>query len=77
LPLHAAAKLPPCHIVCGTLDPLIAQARTLRDGLVRSGAAQEYVEDAGMPHGDVQREMLPAARQAIEWMVKFLDARIW
>jgi acetyl esterase len=75
-PLHAAAKLPACHVVCGTADPLIAQARTLRDALARSGVAHEYVEDAGMPHGYVQLEMLPAARPAIERMVKFLDARM-
>jgi len=75
-PLHAAAKLPPCHIVCGTADPLIAQARTLREALARAGVAHEYVEDEGMPHGYVQMEMLPPARPALERMVKFLDARM-
>lgn len=75
-PLHAAAKLPPSHIVCGTADPLIAQARALRDALARVGVAHEYIEDAGMPHGYVQMEMLPPARPAIERMVKFLDARM-
>jgi acetyl esterase len=75
-PLHAAAKLPPCHIVCGTADPLIAQARTLRESLTRAGVPHEHFEDAGMPHGYVQMEMLPAARPAIERMVKFLDARM-
>ena len=38
--------------------------------------AHEYVEDAGMPHGYLQMEFLPAARPAIERMVKFLDARL-
>jgi len=75
-PLHAAAKLPPSHIVCGTADPLIAQARALRDALARSGIAHEYVEDPGMPHGYLQMEMLPPARPALERMVKFLDARM-
>ena len=75
-PLRAAAQLPPSHIVCGTADPLIEQARALRDALARAGVAHEYVEDAGMPHGYVQLEMLPAARPAIERMVKFLDAQL-
>jgi acetyl esterase/lipase len=55
---------------------LIAQARALRDALARGGVAHEYFEDAGMPHGYVQMEMLPAARPAIERMVKFLDVRL-
>jgi acetyl esterase len=75
-PLHAAAKLPPCHIVCGTADPLIAQARALREALTRNGVEHEIFEDAGMPHGYMQMEMLPATRPAIERMVKFLDARM-
>jgi acetyl esterase len=75
-PLHAAAKLPPSHIVCGTADPLIAQARALREALVRARVTHEYVEDAGMPHGYVQMEFLPAARPAIERMSKFLDAHM-
>ena len=75
-PLHAAALLPPCHIVCGTADPLIAQARALRDALAKAGVAHEYCEDDAMPHGYVQLEMLPAARPAIERMLKFLDARL-
>jgi acetyl esterase len=75
-PLHAAAALPPSHIVCGTADPLIAQARALRDSLARAGVAHEYVEDEGMPHGYVQMEILPPARPAIERMLKFLDARL-
>jgi acetyl esterase len=75
-PLHAAAKLPPCHVMCGTADPLIAQARALRDALALAGVAHEYVEEPGMPHGFVQIEMLPPARPAIERMRKFLDARM-
>jgi acetyl esterase len=75
-PLHAAAQLPPCHIVCGGADPLLAQARALRDALAGAGVAHEYVEDAGMPHGYVQMEMLPAARPAIERMLRFLDRHL-
>ena len=65
-PLHAAAKLPPCHIVCGTADPLVEQARELRDALEKAGVVHEYFEDEGMPHGYMQMEFLPATRPAIE-----------
>ncbi len=75
-PLRAAAKLPPSHIVCGTADPLVLQARALRDALVAVGAAHEYFEDDAMPHGYAQMEMLPAARPAIERMLKFLNAQL-
>ena len=64
------------RIVCGCADPLIAQARALRDALTRTGVVHEFVEDAGMPHGYVQMEFLPAARPALERMLKFLDARV-
>jgi acetyl esterase len=75
-PLHAVAKLPPCHVVCGTADPLIEQARELPDALADAGVHHEYVEDAGMPHGYAQMEMLPGARPAIERMVRFLDEQL-
>jgi acetyl esterase len=41
-PLHAAAKLPPSHIVCGTADPLVEQARALRAALEEADVAHEY-----------------------------------
>ncbi|MCP3987048.1 MAG: alpha/beta hydrolase [bacterium] len=74
-PVHAAAKLPPCHVVCGTSDPLVAQARALKTGLEAAGVPHEYFEDEGMPHGYAQMEFLPSARPAIDRMVRFLEAQ--
>lgn len=71
-PIHAAAKLPPSHIVCGTADPLVAQARALRTALEAAGVSHEYFEDEGMPHGYAQMEFLPASRPAIDRMIEFL-----
>jgi acetyl esterase len=75
-PLHAAHRLPPCHIVVGSADPLVAQAERLANALTAAGVAHEHHVDEGMPHGYVQLEFLPAARPAIDRMVEFLRARI-
>ena len=40
------------------------------------GITRMAAQDEGMPHGYMQMEMLPAARPAIERMLKFLDARM-
>jgi acetyl esterase len=75
-PVHAAAKLPPSHIVVGTADPLVAQARELVEALSALGIEHEHVEVEGMPHGFVQMEFFPAARESIARMVSFLDAKL-
>jgi acetyl esterase len=72
-PIHGAAKLPPSHVVAGGADPLSAQARALVAALEASGVAHEHVELEGMPHGFVQMEFFPQARESIDRMVKFLD----
>lgn len=75
-PIHAAAKLPPSHIVCGAADPLAAQTEALVALLAAAGIDHEqFVLDA-MPHGFVQMEFFPQARESIDRMVAFLDARV-
>ncbi len=71
-PVHAAEKLPPSHVVCGTADPLIAQAAEFARVLREAGVEHEYKEVADMPHGFVQMEFFPQARQAIDDMAAFL-----
>ena len=75
-PVHAAAKLPPTHVVCGTADPLVAQARALKAELETAGVEHEYFEDEGMPHGYAQMEFLPATRPAIDRMIRFLERHV-
>lgn len=75
-PIHAAAKLPPTHIVCGAADPLAAQTETLAALLADAGTLHEkFIVDA-MPHGYVQMEFFPQARVSIDRMVAFLDAQV-
>ncbi|MAE96141.1 MAG: alpha/beta hydrolase [Planctomycetota bacterium] len=72
-PIHVASKLPPTHVVCGTADPLVEQARALRSALEAAGIPHEYAEDEDMPHGYAQMEFLPASRPAIDRMIAFLE----
>jgi acetyl esterase/lipase len=71
-PIHAAAKLPPSHIVVGSADPLVAQAEALVTALAAAGVEHEHFVDADMPHGYAQMEFFPSARPAIDRMVAFL-----
>ena len=75
-PLYAAAKLPPSHILVGGADPLAVQTEALVKALAAAGVPHEHFVDAGMPHGYVQMEHLPAARPAIERMVAFLRRNV-
>jgi len=71
-PIHAAAKLPPAHIVCGTADSLLEHAAAMADALDAAGVPFERHDIADMPHGFVQMEFLPAARESIDRMLEFL-----
>jgi acetyl esterase/lipase len=75
-PIHAAAQLPPCHMVAGTADPLLPQQEALAKRLAELGTPHESVVVPGMPHAFVQMEMFPQARQAIDGMVAFLRRHV-
>ena len=75
-PIYAASSLPPSHVVVGSADPLVAQARTLVDALATAGVEHEFFVDDNMPHGYAQMEFFPAARGAIDRMVAFLGKHL-
>ena len=75
-PLHAADLLPPCHVMVGSADPLVAQAESLVAALAEAGIDHEHCVDELMPHGYAQFEMLPAARTAIDRMLEFLGKHV-
>ena len=75
-PIHAAAKLPPSHIVVGTLDTLLEHAEDLAKALEKAGIEHEHFVVDAMPHGFVQMEFLPPARPSIARMVAFLDKHL-
>ena len=75
-PVRAAAKLPPSFLVVGTADPLLDQQKALVAELERARVPHESVILEGMPHGFVQYEFLPPARDSIAKMVAFLERNL-
>lgn len=75
-PLHVARKLPPCHVVVGGADPLVAQADALVGLLREANIDHEHVVVPDMPHGYVQMEFFPQARESIDRMVAFLGKHL-
>jgi len=75
-PIHVAEKLPPAHIVCGTADGLLKDAAQMADKLDAAGIRYERRDVPDMPHGFVQFEMLPQAREAIDAMLDFLGREL-
>jgi len=75
-PIHAAGKLPPSHVVVGSLDPLATQAAALAAELRGAGIEHAHHVDEGMPHGYAQMEFLAPTRPAIERMVGFLKQQL-
>jgi acetyl esterase len=75
-PIHAAAKLPPCHVVVGSADALAPQSEALVKALARAGVPHEHFVDADMPHGYAQMEFLPGARPALDRMLAFLHRTV-
>jgi acetyl esterase len=75
-PLHAADRLPPCHVMVGSADTLVTQAAALVAALRAAGVEHEHFVDEHMPHGYAQMEMLAPARPAIERMIAFLGKHL-
>jgi acetyl esterase len=75
-PIHAANRLPPCHVVCGSADPLVLQAESLVRKLEAAGVVHEHVVVEGMPHGFAQMEFFPQARESIDRMIDFLRKHV-
>jgi acetyl esterase len=71
-PIHAAAKLPPAYVLCGTADNLLEQAHAITEQLAAAGIPHEKEIVADMPHGFVQIELFPQARASIDRMAEFL-----
>ncbi len=74
-PIHVANKLPPAHILCGTLDGLITGSKLLAEKLNSEGIKNEEFYYENMPHGFLHfEEIYPESRQAIDRMVSFLNS---
>ena len=73
-PIHVSDKLPPAHILCGTLDGLMAGSKILAEKLNSQGIENEEFYYENMPHGFLHFEdYFPESREAIDRMVIFLN----
>ena len=73
-PIHVSDKLPPAHILCGTLDGLMTGSKILAEKLNSQGIENEEFYYENMPHGFLHFEdFFPESRQAIDRMVAFLN----
>ncbi len=73
-PIYVADKLPPAHILCGTLDGLISGSKLLAEKLRSEGIENEEFYYENMPHGFLHfEEIYPESRQAIDRMINFLN----
>lgn len=75
-PLFVADKLPPSFVVVGETDELSEQAGQLAAALAANGIDHEHVVVPDMPHGFVQMEVFPQARETIDRMAAFLADRL-
>jgi acetyl esterase len=67
-----AGALPPCFIICGTADPLIAQSRELAAALQRADIRHELHAIESMPHAFMQMDFLPGCIEGHRLMFDFL-----
>ncbi|HTF35409.1 MAG TPA: alpha/beta hydrolase [Myxococcota bacterium] len=75
-PLRGADKLPPSCLVVGTGDPLLGQSHALAAALAQGGVPHEHIVCEGMPHGFLQLEALPPAREALGQAIAFLKKHV-
>lgn len=75
-PLRGADKLPPSCLVVGTGDPLLGQSHALAAALAQGGVPHEHIVCEGMPHGFLQLEALPPAREALGRAIAFLKKHV-
>jgi acetyl esterase len=75
-PIHAAHKLPPAYVLCGTMDNLLEQAHAMAERLAAAGIPHEKEIVQDMPHGFVQIELFPQARASIDRMADFLRRQL-
>ena len=71
-PIHAAGKLPPAYVLCGTADDLLEHTQAMCERLSAAGIRHEKDVVVDMPHGFVQNETLPQARASIDRIAEFL-----
>ena len=68
--------LPPSFVICGTADPLLAEAHSIVDALKRADIRHEVAIFDDMPHGFIQMDVLSGCKQGLDRMFDFLRRTI-
>ncbi|MBU0637393.1 MAG: alpha/beta hydrolase [Planctomycetes bacterium] len=75
-PIRRAGQMPPCFVVSGTADPLLSQSEAFVRELAVTGVPHEFVTVHAMPHGFLQVEFYPQARQTLDRAIQFLHSHL-
>lgn len=71
-PYHAAGRLPLSYLAVGGLDPLLTEARLMRDALLEHGVPHVYHEIPQAPHSYIQLPGHPDYAEGISGVTSFL-----
>jgi acetyl esterase len=67
-----AGALPPCFVICGTADELLAESKSMAEALRRANIESELHLMEEMPHAFMQMNELSACREGLKSMFAFL-----
>jgi acetyl esterase len=71
-----ADALPPCFIICGTADTLLAESRLIASALKEAAIVHELREIEEMPHAFMNMEGLAGCREGHRLMFDFLRRHV-
>jgi acetyl esterase len=71
-----AGALPPCFVICGTADDLLAESKAMAEALRRANIESELHLMEEMPHAFMQMNELSACREGLKSMFAFLHRHV-
>jgi acetyl esterase len=71
-----AGALPPCFVICGTADELLAESKAMAEALRRANIESELHLMEEMPHAFMQMNELTACRDGLKSMFAFLRRHV-
>jgi acetyl esterase len=71
-----AGALPPCFVICGTADELLAESKAMAEALRRANIESELQVMEEMPHAFMQMNELSACREGLKSMFDFLRRHV-
>jgi len=77
-PLHAVkpGAMPPCFIICGTADELVAESLAMAQALGQANIPYELHILEDMPHGFMQSSQLSGCEKGLRLMFDFMRSHV-